>query len=44
MKNPDRDDESPDGREIAERLYDGLTDTKHNTDSTDAPSEQTKSE
>jgi hypothetical protein len=51
MKNPDRDpdhsrrreagenDESPDGKEIAERLYGGFTGTDTNTDSADGPSE-----
>ena len=51
MKNPDRvpdpsrgrkagdRGESPDGKEIAERLYGGFTDTDKNTDSTDGPSE-----
>ena len=51
MENPDRDSdhtrrqdtgergESPDGKEIAERLYGGFTETDNNTDSTDGPSE-----
>jgi len=51
MKNLDRDsdharrrdvgdrDESPDGKEVAERLYGGFTDSDNDTDSTDCPSE-----
>ena len=56
MKNPDTDpdharrrdagnrDESPDGKEVAELLYGGFTETDNNTGSTDGPSEQKKSE